>query len=180
VTTAKEFGKIIGELDAAAAAARDERLRAELKSGTAQTIRQKFIPDLAGGIIASGAKAAGSLFVQPSIRRAGGNAARLDDLLAPEFAIVTANRDVMNWMSAASIKIWQKLNGQRVVIGTRAIDAETDDVLVFVETERLFADWMQSNAIKAVIVRPDRYVFAGARTAGDLNACIGQLAGSLF
>jgi hypothetical protein len=87
----------------------------------------------------------------------------------------------MNWMSAASIKVWQKLNGQRVVISTRAIvAAPDDDVLDLVETERLFADWMQSNAIEAVIVRPDRYVFAGARTAEDLNACIGQLAASWF
>ena len=72
VATAKEFGKIIGELDPAAAQARDERLREELRSGKAETFRQKFIPDLAGGLIASDAKLAGSLFVQPHVRCADG------------------------------------------------------------------------------------------------------------
>jgi 3-(3-hydroxy-phenyl)propionate hydroxylase len=74
------------------------------------------------------------------------------------------------------MKTWRALNGQRVIIAPRAGDAAPDDVLVFVETERLFADWMRSNAMEAVIVRPDRYVFAGARTAEDLNACVGRLA----
>ncbi len=179
VASAKEFGKIIGELDPVVAAARDERLRAELNSGRAQTIRQKFIPDLAGGIIAEGAKAAGSLFVQPSIRLDGGNVMRLDDLLAPGFVIVTATRERMIGLSPASLKIWQKLNGQRAIVGTRAMDAAPDDVVVVTETDRLFADWLQDNAMEAAIVRPDRYVFAGAQTAAELNALIGTLAGLL-
>jgi 3-(3-hydroxy-phenyl)propionate hydroxylase len=179
VAHAKEFGKIIGELDPVAAAARDLQLRAELNSGQAQTIRQKFIPDLAAGIIAQGEKAAGSLFVQPSIRRDGSNVIRLDDLLAPGFVIVTATRESMNGLSPASLRIWQKLNGQRMIVGTRAIDAAPDDVVAVTETDRLFADWLRDNAIEAVIVRPDRYVFAGAQTAAELNALIGTLAGLL-
>src|SRR6202521_1965566 len=77
VASAKEFGKIIGELDHEAAVARDARLRAELKSGTAETIRQKFIPDLASGLIACGAKLAGGLFVQLQVRAADGGVRRL-------------------------------------------------------------------------------------------------------
>jgi 3-(3-hydroxy-phenyl)propionate hydroxylase len=179
VATAKEFGKIIGELDPVAAAARDRQLRAELNSGQAQTIRQKFIPDLGGGIIVHGAKAAGSLFVQPSVRLADGNVMRLDDLLAPEFVIVTATREAMNGLSAASLKFWQELNGQRAIVGTRAVEAAPDHVVVVTETDRLLVDWLQHNAIEAVIVRPDRYVFAGAQTAGELNALIDRLAGLL-
>ena len=56
VAMAKEFGKIIGELDLAAAKARDRRLRAELVAGKAETIRQKFIPDLKDGMIAPAAR----------------------------------------------------------------------------------------------------------------------------
>jgi 3-(3-hydroxy-phenyl)propionate hydroxylase len=179
VATAKEFGKIIGELDPVAAAARDERLRAELRSGQAQTIRQKFIPDLEGGIIAPGAKAAGSLFVQPSIRLADGNVMRLDDFLAPGFAIVTATRERMNGLSPASLNIWQKLKGERVIVGTSAAGRTQDGVIVLAETERLFADWLDHHEITAVIVRPDRYVFAGAQTAQELNSHISTLAGLL-
>jgi 3-(3-hydroxy-phenyl)propionate hydroxylase len=178
VSTAKEFGKIIGELDPIAAAERDRQLRAELISGRAQTIRQKFIPDLGGGVIAQGAKAAGSLFVQPSVRLADGEVVRLDDVLAPEFVIVTATREAMNGLSAASLKTWEKLDGQRAIVGTHAIEAP--DVVIVAETDRLFADWLRHNAVEAVIVRPDRYVFAGAQTAAELNGLIGQLERGMF
>ena len=47
--------------------------------------------------------------------------------------------------------------------------------MTVVETERLFADWMRQNAVEAVIVRPDRYVFAGAENAEQLNKLIKQL-----
>jgi 3-(3-hydroxy-phenyl)propionate hydroxylase len=72
VASAKEFGKIIGELDPVAAAERDLRLRAELKAGTAETIRQKFIPDLVSGLIARDTALAGRLFV--CVRRMDGRA----------------------------------------------------------------------------------------------------------
>src|SRR5258708_10770851 len=79
VASAREFGKIIGELDPAAAVARDERLRADLKSGKAETIRQKFIPDLVGGLSASDAQLACGLFAQPQVRIPGGRVKSLDD-----------------------------------------------------------------------------------------------------
>lgn len=176
VARAKEFGLIIGELDPAAAQARDVRLREELNSGKAQTIRQKFIPDLAGGIIMPGAKLAGSLFVQPHARRDGSPAARLDDLMTPEFAIVAATPDVLDWLSPQSRAIWDRIRGERVVIGTTPANQVSDGVKAFVETEMLFADWLRHNGITAAIVRPDRYVFAGAASADELNALVGKLA----
>jgi 3-(3-hydroxy-phenyl)propionate hydroxylase len=51
--------------------------------------------------------------------------------------------------------------------------------MVLAETERLFADWLDHHAIAAVIVRPDRYVFAGAQAAEELNSHISTLAGLL-
>ena len=175
VASAKEFGKIIGELDPAAAAARDAHLRAELKSGKAETIRQKFIPDLAGGLIASGAKLAGGLFVQPHVRADDGCVRRLDDLLQPEFAIFCATHAAMSGMSVATVSSWQQISGERVVIAASGESSNRDGVLTVVETGRLFADWMRDNAIEAVIVRPDRYVFAGAENAAQLNMLIEQL-----
>jgi len=175
VASAKEFGKIIGELDPAAALARDARLRAELRSGKAETIRQKFIPDLAGGLIASGAKLAGGLFVQPHVRAGDGRVRRLDDLLKPEFAIFTATHAAMSGASEATVSSWRRIGGERVVIAGSGEGSNRDGVLTVVETGRLFADWMRDNAIEAVIVRPDRYVFAGAEYADQLNMLIKQL-----
>ena len=178
VARAKEFGKIIGELDPTAAAARDARLRAELTSGQAETIRQKFIPDLVGGLIGSGAPLAGGLFVQPHVRAAYNRERRLDDLLKPEFAIVTATHAAMSGISEASLSAWRQLGGERVVVTTTGEDSNRDGIMTVVETERLFANWMRDNAVEAVIVRPDRYVFAGAN--GDqLDALIGELVARL-
>jgi len=175
VASAKEFGKIIGELDPAAALARDARLRAELKSGKAETIRQKFIPDLDGGLIASGAKLAGRLFVQPQVRMADGRQRRLDDLLKPEFAVVTATPVAMSGLSEAALSGWRQLGGERIVIAASGESSNRDGIIIVVESGRLFADWMRDNAVEAVIVRPDRYVFAGAENADQLNMLIKQL-----
>ncbi len=163
VTLAKEFGLIIGELDPVRAEARDNKLRAELQSGEAQTNRQKFIPDLVGGLIAKGAPAAGTLFPQPDIATLNGEV-RLDNLLKPEFTIAAASSIALNALTPESLAIWNRLRGQRVVVR---------------ETKTLFSDWLDRYNITAAIVRPDRTVFGGARTAGELNALIAALAAQL-
>ncbi|MBR0897427.1 bifunctional 3-(3-hydroxy-phenyl)propionate/3-hydroxycinnamic acid hydroxylase [Bradyrhizobium tropiciagri] len=175
VASAKEFGKIIGELDPVAAAERDLRLRAELKAGTAETVRQKFIPDLVSGLIARDSVLAGRLFVQPHVRAPDGRTCRLDDLLQPEFVIVTTAAEPMAWLSEASRAAWQRLAGERVVIATSGASADVDGILSVVERDGLFADWMRQHGAAAVIVRPDRYVFGAAGNADELNMLVGQL-----
>jgi 3-(3-hydroxy-phenyl)propionate hydroxylase len=178
VARAKEFGLIIGELDPQAAAARDARLRSELASGRMETIRQKFIPDLAAGLIAAGAPAAGTLFPQPFVRTDNG-AVRLDDRMAPEFAIVAAASAVLDALTPASLAMWTNLHGERVVIRSSGPDRAAPGVRVFDETEHLFADWLTQNGITAAIVRPDRAVYGGARNGEELNALIEALAAQL-
>jgi 3-(3-hydroxy-phenyl)propionate hydroxylase len=179
VASAKEFGKIIGELDPAVAAERDARLRADLKSGRAETIRQKFIPDLVSGLIARDAKLAGRLFVQPHVRAPDGRIVRLDDLLKPEFAIVARTPEVMAWLSEIAQSRWRQLSGERVVVTVSGESATRNGVITVVESERLFAKWMQENGVEAVIVRPDRCVFGGADTPAKLNELIAELTNRL-
>ncbi|OYX80441.1 MAG: hypothetical protein B7Y77_00590 [Bradyrhizobium sp. 35-63-5] len=178
VATAKQFGKIIGELDPAAAQARDERLRSELRSGHAETIRQKYIPDLVSGLIASDAPAAGTLFPQPFIATAKG-AVRLDDVMTPEFAIVTASPAIIDTLTPASLALWRKIAGQIVIVLPSKSAQSEDQALACQETEPLFADWLLRNGISAAIVRPDRIVYGGARDANALNALIAMLAGAV-
>ena len=173
VASAKEFGKIIGELDPEAAAERDLRLRAELKAGKAETIRQRFIPDLVSGLIARDAVLAGRLFVQPHVRAPDGRTCRLDDLLKPEFAIATTAAAPMAWLS--DVASWQGLSGERVVITTSGESSDADGILSVVERDGLFADWMRQHGAAAVIVRPDRYVFGAAGNADELNRLVGEL-----
>lgn len=175
VAAAREFGTIIGELDPAAAAERDARLRADLQSGRAVTVRQRFIPDLTSGLIAPDDRLAGKLFVQPRVRAADGAVRRLDDLLKPEFVIVAATPEPLAWLSEPSLAGWQRLGGERVVIAASGEPSDRGGVLTVVENDNLFGGWMRQNAVAAVVVRPDRYVYGAAENAGQLNMLIGHL-----
>jgi 3-(3-hydroxy-phenyl)propionate hydroxylase len=104
-----------------------------------------------------------------------GSERRLDDLLKPEFAAVTATREAMSWMSEASLSCWQRLGGERVVIAEAGKSAMRDGIATLVETGGVFSNWMRENRVNAVIVRPDRYVFAGAGNAEELNTSMENL-----
>jgi 3-(3-hydroxy-phenyl)propionate hydroxylase len=186
VATAKEFGLIIGELDLAAARIRDETLRGQLERGEAETIRQRFVPNLTTGVIDRDpeARGAGSLFVQPKIYRnaradAPDSAAMLDDLLRPRFLIASATPEVQGWLTPESRALWRRLGGERIVIGppeqTRPWDHLADDIQYMAETDSLFAAWMLQLNRAAVVVRPDRYVFGTANDAAQLNRLIASV-----
>jgi 3-(3-hydroxy-phenyl)propionate hydroxylase len=184
VATAKEFGLIIGELDEAAARVRDERLRGQLERGEAETIRQRFVPNLTAGVIDRDpqARAAGSLFVQPTVRHraASGDSVLLDDVLQSRFLIATSSAQAQAWLTAQSVALWRQLEGERIVIvapeqsGDR-VDSDDPDVQIFIGTDSLFADWMAQHGCSAVVVRPDRYVFGVATDAAQLNRLVSEV-----
>jgi 3-(3-hydroxy-phenyl)propionate hydroxylase len=184
VATAKEFGHIIGELDPEAARIRDETLRGQLERGEAETIRQRFVPNLTAGIIDRDpeAREAGTLFVQPRIQRQCSAGASdkilLDDLLRVGFVIAAPTAQPHTWLTLESRKLWRRLGGERIVIGPpdqvhRPHDPDDgSDVEYLTETDTLFADWMARHGCAAVVVRPDRYVFGTANDAAQLNRLI--------
>ncbi len=171
VATTKEFGLIIGETDQAAAVRRDQRLLAELAIGAAETIRQRYIPGLAAGIIDEAAPAAGTLFVQPWVG-ARSDAALLDDRLRGRFLIATADPLTPRGLDGETLALWRRLDGERVVIASPAdAPGEVDDQTILSVTERhgIFRQWLHEHGCAAVIVRPDRYVYAAARDQTELN-----------
>jgi 3-(3-hydroxy-phenyl)propionate hydroxylase len=50
-----------------------------------------------------------------------------------------------------------------------------DGIATFVESDGVFSNWARKNQVSAVIVRPDRYVFAGAANAAELNTSMEHL-----
>jgi 3-(3-hydroxy-phenyl)propionate hydroxylase len=185
VATAKEFGQIIGELDPAAARRRDDRLTLELERGHAETVRQRFIPDLAEGVIdrRPDAKAAGTLFVQPRVKGPDAADRLLDDLVQQRFLIVTGTPDVQAWLAPASRDKWRRLQGERLVVrsgGREPGAAAADDVRDFVETDGLFADWLARHGAAAAVVRPDRYVFGLADSPEVLNRLVSDVHDQVF
>jgi 3-(3-hydroxy-phenyl)propionate hydroxylase len=188
VATAKAFGEIIGELDPAAARIRDETLRGQLERGEAETIRQRFIPNLTTGIIDRDPKAcgAGTLFVQPKIQRdarqnAMSEAILLDDLLRSGFLIAATTAESQAWLTPESRELWRRLGGEQIVIGATGETRQPDDpagndIQYLAETDALFAAWMSEHNCAAVVVRPDRYVFGMANDAAQLNRLVTAVA----
>ncbi len=175
VALAKEFGKIIGELDVEKAKARDRKLRAELAEGTAVTVRQKFIPDIKDGMIGTGAKAAGTLFPQPHVQGPSGAVVRLDDVVPPAFTIFAKASDTLEGLSPEMRSRWKAIGGNYVVVSEDANHGERDGVLYLRETVSLLRDWLAENSIEAVVVRPDHYVFGGAQNAVFLNSLVADV-----
>jgi 3-(3-hydroxy-phenyl)propionate hydroxylase len=177
---AKKAGEVIGELDLAAARARDALLRGQLERGEAETIRQRFIPNLTGGLIdAASGPVAGTLFVQPSV--GDGDGQLLDDLVAPRFLLGTTSAAAQSWLSAASLDAWHRIGGERAVISQDEMTgASRDGMHRLRERGRLFADWMARHGAAAVVARPDRYVYGVAHDADGLNRLVEDLARHIF
>jgi 3-(3-hydroxy-phenyl)propionate hydroxylase len=192
VATAKALGLIIGELDPVAARIRDETLRAQLARGEVETIRQRLVPNLESGVIDRdpAARGAGTLFVQPRVRRvtslhAAGGPLLLENLLQFRFLIVTSGGHAQAWLTAESLALWRRVRGERIVIGSPGQtfppeEVASGEVQYFEETDTLFVDWMSQMGCAAVVVRPDRYVFGMASNAQQLNCLVAAVGGHVF
>ena len=164
-----ELGKIIGEPDPAKATARDARLRAELKSGRVETVRQNLIPNLDGDLFYRDGNGkglgAGSLAVQPKVQGPSG-AVLLDEIVGDHFAILSRRPLPAHSLAQDLADDWRRRGGRMVSIGP---DGELK------EEGHLFADWMERLAAEAVIVRPDRHVYGVARSADEIEPIMRSL-----
>ena len=185
VAHAKTFGLIIGELDPAQARTRDQALEAELQSGQAVTVRQKFIPGLAGGLIqhqsdGSLGAGAGALCIQPWVRAPGAQSwRRLDDLTGARFTLITTSTTWLATLSPADLSTWQHLGGVVVYLGTAPASSWPAHVLCLEERDGLMAGWLREHAAQAVVARPDHYVYGTAQTPDALSRLIQGLSHAL-
>ena len=195
VEAAKEFGKIVGELDMDRARARDAALMADLKAGRMETRRQKFAPDLKTGILDAepgvprSEQVAGTLMVQPEVYAPDGTKRLLDDLVPMEWLYVTAGFEEQGWMEGME-ETWRRIGGRRIVIlpggdrtkseGMRSGPSATPAGVEFLhETGATFARWCSKTGLRAVLVRPDRYIYAAVNDRTDLAARMRSLGGRL-
>jgi 3-(3-hydroxy-phenyl)propionate hydroxylase len=185
VATTKALGEIIGELDWEAARRRDGLLGEGIDRGETETLRQKFIPDLTNGLLAhlaAGdgkgvlATAAGTLFVQPTVKDTRGAVHRLDDLIGDRFTIVLPDHETEQWMAPLTAMDWQKIGGKRLVVTP---EPRFDGTEAFVEEGSLLSDWMRRFGRGAAVVRPDKYVFGLAHDRRSLQQMVEQVVEAL-
>ena len=163
-------------MDVDKAKKRDKKLKAQLFSGKMQTTRQKFIPNLKGGMLikdkANKQALAGTLFVQPRVRNELGKESLLDDLLPMRFLYVTFKQRTQAWFNDYD-HFWKKIGGLRVNIQSEKIENKKyKNFLNLQEIDNFFSTWVSENNISSVIVRPDRYVYGIANDQSDLKNII--------
>ena len=153
IELAVRLGAIIQATDPAVAETRDAEFRA-----TGPTMFDFPQPRLGPGIWVDGSPACGDVFPQP--RLADGH--RLDDVVGNRFAVLSALPLDTRTRRAGG-------DGRGYGLGLAFIDAPGPAV----------EEWLAAREAAAVIVRPDRYVFALARDEADLRRALEGLASLL-
>ncbi len=169
---AKALGRIICELDPAKAAIRDAGLLSS-PDGIEQ-VRQTFIPKLAGGFLskADTSNAVGTIFPQPRVRTANGEAL-LDDVTGWSFRLVSRGVDISQLANDPRVKS----------LGLKLASVDTPvppGVIAIDECDGILCDWFDRHQAAIVLVRPDHYVYGTGQTAADASALIDELTSMLF
>lgn len=174
----RELGQVICERDPAKAAARDQRMMAEMESSPGPTIRQSLIPGLAGGLLAATDPAGvrGAVFPQPLVENSEGLQGLLDEFTGMTFRVVVApgvdlaalQEEASRWGNPAGLV----LSMVRLV---EAPDNAPRCVHDFQEKQGILGSWLAKHACQVVLVRPDHYVYGGASSVADGVALLASL-----
>lgn len=186
VEHAKSFGLIIGELNEEAALARDLKLGAELRDGTAVTVRQAFIPGLTHGLLGSVeeqelAAGAGQLFPQPKILQKAGPSLLFDDVVGKRFAVVCDSPELAN-AAVRQILTWPIKTDFRVFLldsTSRSAMEVMTNVKVIQPEEPFIESWLKRFESNFAVVRPDGFAYAAGKGASQLEQHLLELARKL-
>lgn len=161
VTAAVEAGRYICELDPARAAVRDAAMREQAKAGVTGTAAD-LIPPYRAGVVALGTPGAGERFVQPWVE-SDGVRMLLDDVTGGGWRLFAADAETAA-EAAAALTLLAPLQVRVVAVSAIA----GGDML---------ARWLADRAVRAVLVRPDSYVFGS--TASNVAALFADAAAAL-
>lgn len=160
------LGSIICIPDEAAAAERDETFF----SGKAPPPAP--FPILTDGMLArdaTGAVAAPAGELSPhGTVRLGRRTARFDSFVRPGFVLVTT--EDLGPVSPEAQQVLDALAVTRVEVAPR-VTARDDQVA---DTQGMILPWMETQGIAAMLVRPDHFVFGGAKDATALETLIAE------
>lgn len=150
----KAIGSVICERDPLKARQRDAKLLAETGGVVRDSPRQDVLPRLVGGLLSQASHTAvGTIFPQPWMRQ-GDTRLRFDELVGEGWLLVVDSAMTPPRLPALTVH----------VIGANDT----------VEEEDVLAQWMARHACRAVLVRPDRYVFGAADNQVGLNHLLAE------
>ena len=150
IELAVEIGGLIQTTDPRRAAERDK----SFAQGEAQVFQFPAPPLGPGAHL--GPAPAGTLFPQPYLA----DGRRLDDAIGARFAVL-GTRSAIKGAGAGAARVWEAIGAAVLPDPGGAAGA-----------------WLQAEELGAVLIRPDRYVFATARNAAALAAASQRLPGA--
>jgi 2-polyprenyl-6-methoxyphenol hydroxylase-like FAD-dependent oxidoreductase len=166
---AVEMGRVSCVLDADAAAERDAGLRA---AGSPPPLQ--FAGLGPGALRDSGAEPAplaGTLSVQGRVAGPGGEGL-FDDVVGRGFTLICAHADPRAELSPEQLATLELLE-------VTVVSLDPDAACAISDLDGRLTAWLDENAVCAVLVRPDFYVFGAAQSAEDLGALIDEVRAKL-
>jgi 2-polyprenyl-6-methoxyphenol hydroxylase-like FAD-dependent oxidoreductase len=166
IALAMGLGRVLCELDPAAAAERDVTLRA---AGDPPPLE---LAPLSGGLIRRGEDGgpgplAGTLSVQGRVSGPGGEGL-FDDVVGGGFTLLVASGDPLAGLTPPQRSLLEELPCTLASLETGAPCAVLD-------LDGRLAAWLAEHGVHAVLVRPDLYVFGAAGSPGDTPALLEEL-----
>lgn len=155
INAAVEAGRYICILDPEQAAIRDAKLREQSKNQNRHTTAADLIPPIQSGILFQNSACVGERFIQPLIKTSTRNIF-LDDYVSGSWKVFTLNNEAA--VEAKNVIAQKPINFDLSITDASSLP---DNGVVH--------QWLKDNKVRAVIVRPDFYVFG---TASDSIATL--------
>lgn len=163
----QELGKIICISDPEDAAARDRHMKEELAARNFRPVPTD-VCQLGPGAWCEGTAHAGELSVQ-GVVQAGDKRDRFDQIVGSGWMVIGFDHDPATALTADQLAQLSFLDGRTVKIGSAGAEADVIDV------EGTYARWLEELDATYVLLRPDFYVAATARSPEDLRRSFGEV-----
>ncbi|QNI87849.1 bifunctional 3-(3-hydroxy-phenyl)propionate/3-hydroxycinnamic acid hydroxylase [Synechococcus sp. ROS8604] len=176
-----ECGLIITELDPDKARQRDDQILAENGGHTKVTLRENLIAPLEDGFIEGTSPLAGTVLPQPLVSNSCKSKVLMDDLMEPCFRIILL-ADAINQEQIELISLTARAIGVAIVLMRDAhAPVSEGDGFIWEVTESfgVLKSWLQESGCIGVLVRPDHYVYAGIRSAHEIDQSLKSFAGRM-
>jgi hypothetical protein len=122
--------------------------------------------------------AAGLLSVHGPIE-SDGQTMRYDDAIPNGFHIIALDADAAAHLSDASKAAFAQISGRMIGITTDAAKAKAEPGRFVLDTSGKYKRFFDEHGAKALVVRPDYYVFGAVRDLRDLPALVDDLTARL-
>ncbi|WP_454759643.1 bifunctional 3-(3-hydroxy-phenyl)propionate/3-hydroxycinnamic acid hydroxylase MhpA [Caulobacter segnis] len=158
-------GRYICQLDPALAAQRDAQLREVMAAAKPGATAADLIPRYQAGVVRP---EAGERFIHPRVQGKDSAPRLLDDLTGGGFVLLSLEAAPLDDLSPAQTAAWKAL-------GARAFSLAGD----LVDTDGAITAWLVAKSARAVLLRPDAYVYGLVDATTDLPTLIDHLAADI-